>query len=116
MIDEETIEMITERHGRVESGADLLLGALVHWQWLETVGIDPRPLPQLLILDEFLNTNQRLVLYCVNQLEASIYLLDPAESEHCITVVVLEPAPTHHVKDVEDLITLTENITINILH
>jgi len=81
--------MITERHGRVESGADLLLGALVHWQWLETVGIDPGPLPQLLILDEF--------------------LLDPAESEHCITVVVLEPAPTHHVKDVEDLITLTED-------
>ena len=35
------------------------------------------------------------------------FLLDPAKSELCITVIILEPVPTHHIQDVENTIALT---------
>ena len=52
MVDEETVKIVTERHRGVESLADGLLGALVYWQGLEAVGVDPGPGPQVLVLDE----------------------------------------------------------------
>ena len=86
MVDEETVQVVTERHRGVESITDGLLCALVHWQGLEAVGVDAGPRPQVLVLNEL--------------------LLDPAESELCITVVIWEPVPAHHVQDVEDAVAL----------
>ena len=86
MVDKNSIQVVTERHGRVEGGADGVLRALVDGQGLETVRVDPGPDPQVLVFNKF--------------------LLDPTESELGITVVVLEAVPTHHVQDVEDAVTL----------
>ena len=52
VVDEETVKIVTERHRGVESLTDGLLGALVYWQGLEAVGVDPGPSPQVLVLDE----------------------------------------------------------------
>ena len=54
VVNKNTIQVITERHGRVEGGADGLLGALVHGQGLEAVRVDSGPDPQVLIFDKFL--------------------------------------------------------------
>ena len=35
------------------------------------------------------------------------FLLYPAKSELSITVIILEPVPTHHIQDVENTIALT---------
>ena len=52
VVDEETVKIVTERHRGVESLADGLFGALVHWQGLEAVGVNAGPHPQVLVLNE----------------------------------------------------------------
>ena len=52
VVDEETVKIVAERHRGVEGLTDGLLGALVHWQGLEAVGVNAGPSPQVLVLNE----------------------------------------------------------------
>jgi len=79
--------MVIERHRGVKGISDGLLIALIHWQGLEGVRIDPGSNSQLLVLDEL--------------------LLDPGEAKLCVAIIILEAVPAHHVQDVKDSITLT---------
>ena len=54
VVDKNSIQVVTERHRRVEGGADGVLRALVDGQGLETVRVDPGPDPQVLVFNKFL--------------------------------------------------------------
>lgn len=94
MVDEKTIQMVTERHRGVQRLTDGVPGALVHRERLEAVGVDPGPDPHVARVLRLLGVLDELLLH-------------PAESELCITVVVLEAVPAHHVQDVEHTVALT---------
>ena len=49
MIDKKTIQMITERHGRVEGLTNGLFSTLVHWQGLETERVNSASHSQILV-------------------------------------------------------------------
>ena len=86
VVDKKTIKMVVERHGGIKGITNGVPGALVDRKGLETVGVDPGPHPQLLVLYEL--------------------LLDPGQTKLSITVVVLVPIPAHHIQDVEDRVAL----------
>ena len=86
--------MVTERHRGVQRLADGVPGALVHRERLEAVGVDPGSDPHVARILRLLGVLDELLLH-------------PAESELCITVVVLESVPAHHVQDVEHTVALT---------
>jgi len=87
VIHKKTIKMVVERHRGVKSVSDGLLSTLIDWQGLEGVRIDPRADSQLLVFNEL--------------------LLNPGEAKLCVTIIILEAVPAHHVQDVKDSITLT---------